>query len=59
MHFVLLTQYFDTLNHIGSNGKNTSILIPHSPNAMKDFQDQIIHGTLVGSKLAENSEGED
>lgn len=51
MHFVLLTQYFDTLNHIGSNGKNSSILIPHSPSAMKEFQDQIIQGTLIGQKL--------
>ncbi|MGY6562376.1 MAG: SPFH domain-containing protein, partial [Luteibaculaceae bacterium] len=25
MQFVLLTQYFDTLNHVGSNSKNTSI----------------------------------
>ena len=57
MHFVLLTQYFDTLNHIGSNGKNSSILIPHSPSAMKDFQDQIVQGTLIGSKLSENTEG--
>lgn len=59
MHFVLLTQYFDTLNHIGSNGKNTSILIPHSPSAMNDFKEQIIQGTLIGSKLNENTEGDD
>ena len=55
MQFVLLTQYFDTLNNIGSNGKNTSILVPHSPNAMSDFQNQIIQGTLIGSKLKDNS----
>lgn len=53
MQFVLLTQYFDTLNNVGSQSKNTSILIPHSPNAMKDFQQQIIEGTLVGNKLGE------
>lgn len=51
MQFVLLTQYFDTLNNIGQNGKNTSILIPHSPSAMADFQQQIINGTLIGKKL--------
>ena len=54
MQFVLLTQYFDTLNNIGSNGKNSSILIPHSPNAMADFQQQIINGTLIGNKLKDN-----
>lgn len=57
MQFVLLTQYFDTLNNIGSNGKNSSILIPHSPNAMSDFQNQIIQGTLIGSKLKDNMAG--
>lgn len=56
MQFVLLTQYFDTLNNIGQNGKNTSILIPHSPSSMKDFQQQIVEGTLVGKKLQSASE---
>lgn len=59
MQFVLLTQYFDTINNIGSNGKNTSILIPHSPGAMQDFQDQIIKGTFIGKKLEENTDDED
>lgn len=53
MQFVLLTQYFDTINNVGSNSKNTSILIPHSPGAMQDFQQQIIKGTFVGQKLNE------
>lgn len=53
MQFVLMTQYFDTLNNVGSNSKNTSILIPHSPGAMQDFQDQIIKGTFIGEKLKE------
>ncbi len=53
MQFVLLTQYFDTLNNIGANSKNSSILIPHSPGAMADFQQQIVNGTLVGAKLHE------
>ncbi|WP_070138535.1 SPFH domain-containing protein [Crocinitomix algicola] len=59
MQFVLLTQYFDTLNNIGQNGKNTSILIPHSPSAMADFQQQIINGTLIGKKLEEASDDDD
>ncbi|MCC7452905.1 MAG: SPFH domain-containing protein [Crocinitomix sp.] len=59
MQFVLLTQYFDTLNNIGQNGKNTSILIPHSPSAMADFQQQIVNGTLIGKKLQEASEGDE
>lgn len=51
MQFVLMTQYFDTINSVGANSKNTSILIPHSPGAMKDFQQQIIAGTFLGEKL--------
>ncbi len=58
MQFVLLTQYFDTLNNIGQNGKNTSILIPHSPGSVKDFQQQMMEGTLVGSKLQSASDEE-
>lgn len=59
MQFVLLTQYFDTLNNVGSNSKNTSILIPHSPSAMKDFQQQIIEGTYVGQQLRDDIRGQE
>jgi len=51
MQFVLMTQYFDTIKDIGANSKNSSILMPHSPGGMKDFQDQIITGTYVGNQL--------
>ncbi|MBN9295089.1 MAG: SPFH domain-containing protein [Flavobacteriia bacterium] len=47
MQFVLMTQYFDTLNNIGTNSKNSAILVPHSPGALKDFQEQIISGTFL------------
>lgn len=56
MQFVLMTQYFDTLNNIGSNSKNSSILIPNSPSAMKDFQEQIIQGTFIGNRFNEHIE---
>lgn len=54
MQFVLLTQYFDTLNNIGTKQGNSTILVPHSPGGMKDFQQQIIEGTVIGKKLSEN-----
>lgn len=47
LQFVLMTQYFDTLNNIGTNSKNSSILVPHTPGALKDFQEQINTGTLL------------
>jgi regulator of protease activity HflC (stomatin/prohibitin superfamily) len=52
MQFVLLTQYFDTLNNIGTKEGNNTIMIPHSPGGMKDFQQQIMEGTAIGKKLA-------
>lgn len=52
MQFVLMTQYFDTIKDIGANSKNSSILMPHSPGGMKDFQNQIIQGTFVGNELS-------
>ena len=51
MQFVLMTQYFDTIKDIGANSKNSSILMPHSPGGMRDFQEQIINGTFVGNQI--------
>ncbi len=52
MQFVLMTQYFDTLTAIGSNSTNSTIMVPHTPGGMKDFQQQIIDGTIIGEKLS-------
>jgi regulator of protease activity HflC (stomatin/prohibitin superfamily) len=59
MQFVLMTQYFDTLNSIGADSKNTTLMMPHSPGGMKDFQQQIITGTIVGSHVGSASQGDD
>ena len=59
MQFVLMTQYFDTIKDIGANSKNSSILMPHSPGGMREFQNQIISGTYVGSKFNEADEEAD
>lgn len=56
MQFVLMTQYFDTIKDIGANSKNSSILMPHSPGGMKDFQQQIIEGTFIGHRFNDQSE---
>jgi len=54
MQFVLMTQYFDTIKDIGANSKNSSILMPHSPGGMKDFQEQIINGTFIGTQMKDD-----
>jgi regulator of protease activity HflC (stomatin/prohibitin superfamily) len=41
MQFVLMTQYFDTLTAIGANENNNTVMVPHTPGGMKDFQQQI------------------
>jgi hypothetical protein len=51
-----MTQYFDTLTAIGSNSTNSTIMVPHTPGGMKDFQQQIIDGTIIGKKLAEDGD---
>ena len=55
--FVLMTQYFNTIKDIGANSKNSSILMPHSPGGMRDFQNQIIQGTFVGNDLNTMNQG--
>ena len=57
MQFVLMTQYFDTLTAIGSNSTNSTIMVPHTPGGMKDFQQQIIDGTIIGKKLSNDDQG--
>ena len=52
MQFVLMTQYFDTLTAIGANENNNTVMVPHTPGGMKDFQNQIIQGTFIGEELA-------
>jgi len=46
-----LTQYFDTLKDIGSSGHSNTILMPHSPGALKDFFDQIRNAIVLGETV--------
>ena len=48
-----MTQYFDTLNSIGSNSNSNTLMVPHSPAAMNDFYQQIIEGTVMANKAQE------
>lgn len=58
MILVLLTQYFDTLKDIGSSGHSNTILMPHSPGALKDFFDQIRNAIVLGETVtAARSDG--
>lgn len=35
---IMLTQYFDTMKDIGSNGKNSTVFLPGSPEGVKAFE---------------------
>lgn len=59
MQFVLMTQYFDTLNNIGTGSNSNTLMVPHSPAAMNDFYQQIIAGTVMANKAQEGSQSAD
>lgn len=48
LDMVLLTQYFDTLTHIGASSKNSTVFLPHGPGAVRDVAEQIRNGLLQG-----------
>lgn len=51
MTLVLLTQYFDTLKDISAASETNTILMPHSPGAMKDIESQMRDAIIVGNKV--------
>ncbi|MFA5629307.1 MAG: SPFH domain-containing protein [Dehalococcoidales bacterium] len=53
MSLVLLTQYYDMLTDVGKHSNNNTILIPHSPGAVGDFQQQILTSLLAADKASE------
>lgn len=55
MSLVLVTQYCDTLKDIGANNKSSTILLPHSPGALKDIAQQLQEGIIAGNLITENT----
>ncbi len=54
MNLVLMTQYFDTLKEIGLNGKNSTILIPHSPGGMGDISEQMRNAIITANEATKD-----
>ena len=54
MSLVLLTQYYDMLTDVGKHSNNNTILIPHSPGAVGDFQQQVLTSLLAAEKSTED-----
>jgi len=51
MNLVLMTQYFDTLKDVGASSATNTILIPHSPGAMKDLGAQLRDAMIVAQQV--------
>ena len=51
MNLVMMTQYLDTLQNLGNNGKNSTILLPHSPSGMADLQSQIRDAMITAEQV--------
>lgn len=52
MALVLITQYFDTMKDIGASANSNTILMPHSPGAVRDLMTEIREGVLTGQLTA-------
>lgn len=51
MNLVMMTQYFDTLKELGLSGKNSTILIPHSPSGMGDISEQMRNAMITSDAV--------
>ena len=51
MNLVMMTQYFDTLKELGLSGKNSTILIPHSPSGMGDVAEQMRNAMITADQI--------
>ena len=55
MALVLVTQYLDTMKDIGASANSNTILLPHSPGALRDLMSEIREGVLTGQLAADNA----
>ena len=56
MTLVLMTQYYDMLTDVGKNSRANTIMLPHSPGAVGELQEQII-ASIETSKATGAGEG--
>jgi regulator of protease activity HflC (stomatin/prohibitin superfamily) len=55
MALVLVTQYLDTMKDIGASANSNTILMPHSPAAIKDLMTQIRDSVLTAQLAADGA----
>lgn len=54
MNLVMMTQYFDTLKELGLSGKNSTILLPHSPSGMGDISEQMRNAMITAEAVSKS-----
>jgi len=50
VNLVMLVQYLDMLEKLGSSSKTNSILIPHSPGILSDLSQQITNALMISNQ---------
>jgi endo-beta-N-acetylglucosaminidase D len=49
MEMMMMTQYFDTMQHIGSSPGNSTIFVPSGPGAVADAAHAVRSGIMQGN----------
>ena len=49
MEMMMMTQYFDTMQHIGSSAGNSTIFVPSGPGAVADAATAVRTGIMQGN----------
>ncbi len=57
MALVLLTQYFDMLKEVAGTNRSSTIMMPHTPNALTDLFAQFRNAIVTGEVVAAASAG--
>ena len=53
MTLVLITQYLDTLKDVGASARSNTIMLPHSPGALRDLTNQIRDAIISANVTAD------
>lgn len=56
MKMLMITQHYDMLNNVTSNGNSSVILLPYVPGAINDIQSQLTEAMLVSKQVGKEKE---
>ena len=53
MAVLMLTQHYDMVERVGTQSKNTVLMLPFEPGSMSSLRNQIVQATLAGDAIAD------